>query len=361
MTALRTSAVLLSWAFWWGATLVLGAPHRLFVSNERSGDVSVIDGDTRALISTIPVGKRPRGIQLSRDGTRVLIALSGSPRLGPGADRERAASAKPDKSADGIGLLNLASLRLEKKISVGSDPEQFAISRDGGRIFVSNEDEATASCWDLESGKNIFRTRVSDEPEGVALHPTRNEVYITCEERGEVFILDATSGKELARFTPGGRPRTIAFSPDGARAFVPLEVKSSIAVIDASAHSELPAIPINGTGMLPMCGVVTPDGRTLFVSTGRGNSIAVVDLASQSHVASIPVGQRPWGIALSPDATILYSANGASDDVSVIDVSARKEIARIKVGAGPWGIAVAPKVTRTCDRIRLARRIALAR
>src|SRR5690606_32426008 len=138
--------------------------HRLFVSNERSGDVSVIDGASHEVIATVPVGKRPRGIHVAPDQSRVYVALSGSPRMGPGADPERARTVKADKSADGIGIVDARELRFVRKLFVGSDPETFALSRDGRRLFVSNEDEAMASCWDIETGENIFRTAVSEEP-----------------------------------------------------------------------------------------------------------------------------------------------------------------------------------------------------
>src|SRR3954469_19266400 len=53
------------------------------VSNERSGDVTVIkDGKP---IATIPAGKRPRGIHASPDGSSLYVALSGSPITGPPA------------------------------------------------------------------------------------------------------------------------------------------------------------------------------------------------------------------------------------------------------------------------------------
>jgi YVTN family beta-propeller protein len=58
----------------------------VFVSNERSGDVTVIDGSTDAVVATFPVGKRPRGIQATPDGQRVFVTLSGSPRVAPGVD-----------------------------------------------------------------------------------------------------------------------------------------------------------------------------------------------------------------------------------------------------------------------------------
>ena len=45
----------------------------VYVSNERSGDITVIDGASFQVIATIPVGKRPRGIHASPDGKTVYI------------------------------------------------------------------------------------------------------------------------------------------------------------------------------------------------------------------------------------------------------------------------------------------------
>ena len=44
--------------------------YLVFVSNERSGDVTVIDGATDEVVGTLPVGKRPRGIHATPDGRR---------------------------------------------------------------------------------------------------------------------------------------------------------------------------------------------------------------------------------------------------------------------------------------------------
>src|SRR4051794_20016533 len=185
-TAPDSTRWLAALSFFVGGWLVGGAEdrdHLVYVSNERSGDISVVDMASREVVATIPAGKRPRGIRLSPDGVSLFVALSGSPRLGPGADPERAKDAKADKSADGIGVIDLAGRRLIRKISVGSDPEQFVVSRDGTRLFVANEDEAAASGWAIANGERVFQAGVSGEPEGVALHPMRDELYITCEER----------------------------------------------------------------------------------------------------------------------------------------------------------------------------------
>src|SRR4051812_27299188 len=40
---------------------------RAYISNERSGDLTVVDLSTNQPIATIPVGKRPRGVHISAD------------------------------------------------------------------------------------------------------------------------------------------------------------------------------------------------------------------------------------------------------------------------------------------------------
>src|SRR5436190_10141817 len=93
-----------------------GLDYQICVSNEKSGDITVLDGATRKLVATIPVGKRPRGIIASPDGNRLYVALSGTPISGPPPldaqgnpilrkrkdDDDDDDENKADKSADGI-------------------------------------------------------------------------------------------------------------------------------------------------------------------------------------------------------------------------------------------------------------------
>src|SRR5213592_5020762 len=349
----------------WGiASFVVGAvmclakaestSYLVFVSNERSGDVSVIDGATNDVVATFKVGKRPRGIHGTPDGQRVFVTLSGSPRVAPGVDENRAPA---DKTADGLGVIDPLTHKLIDRWHAGSDPEQFAISKDGKFAFIANEDDATASIVDLSSGQSRGKVKVSAEPEGVGVNPANGDVYVTCEDKGEVFVIDPDQQRVIAKIDTGGRPRSVAFLPDGLRAYVACENGGYVAVIDVKSHQLLSKIQLP-TGSLPMGTAVSKDGKELYVSTGRGNAVAIIDTqkadaqrspllsargegeGEESIVTMVPVGNRAWGIALDPSGSKLYTANGASNDVSVVDVKSRKELRRIKVGDGPWGIAI---------------------
>ena len=49
----------------------------VYVTNEQSGDLSVVDAATQTVVSTIKLGKRPRGLVASPDRALLYIAHSG--------------------------------------------------------------------------------------------------------------------------------------------------------------------------------------------------------------------------------------------------------------------------------------------
>src|SRR5262245_40913036 len=119
-------------------------PYLVYVTNEGSGDMSVIDPSQSQPVDTIPLGKRPRGIHPS--GNLIYVALSGSPSAPPGVDESTLPP--PDRSADGIGVVDVAQNKLLRKIDAGSDPEEFALRRAGQLVYVSNEDAGSVSFVD---------------------------------------------------------------------------------------------------------------------------------------------------------------------------------------------------------------------
>lgn len=324
--------------------LAPGSPL-VYVSDETGTSVVVVDPIGKTVLQKISVGKRPRGLKISPDGTKLLVALSGSPIGGPGVDESKLPPA--DRAADGIGVIDLATHSVIKKYDSGSDPESFDISQDGKMIFVSNEDTGEMTALDLASGDIKAKVKVGEEPEGVTTGPDGKVVFVSCEGTNEVVAIDTTTFKVLGRIPTGPRPRSIAFSKDGAMGFVGSENSGTLTVFDTKTRkvkktitlprpTEPGAIPPRPMGLQ-----VSPDGATLYVSLGRAQSVAVIDVATQTYKSTIAsVGARPWGIGISADGTKLYTANGPSGDISIVDVASGKTEAKVPTGGSPWGIAV---------------------
>lgn len=346
------------------------ADWQIFVSNEKSNDITVIDGADLKVIATVPVGKRPRGIHASPDNRHVYVAVSGTPIESPppldaqgnpifqhrkdagGADKDDDDDdAAADKAADGIAIVDVEQLESTGKLNGGSDPEEFALSHDGSRIYASNEDTKTASVVNIASGKVERILLVSQEPEGVATTPDGRHFFVTCETGGDIFVYDTEKFDNTGHFKVSPRPRSVDFLPAGDIAFVPSESVGELNVIDVAAARVLKTITLPA-GSRPMKVRVAAAGDRVYVSNGRAGTISVIDAHSYALLDTIRVGTRPWGLALSPDGKYLYSANGPSNDISVVDLSTDEEIARVKAGGSPWGVAVVP-VSATASRPRM--------
>jgi YVTN family beta-propeller protein len=316
------------------------SPERVYVTNERSGSLSVIEAASGKVTADLPLGKRPRGLKLSPDGALLYVALSGSPIAGPGVDESKLPPA--DKGADGIGVVDLRSLKLLRVLRGVSDPEQLAVSGDGKKLFIASEDTGRALVIDAADGRTLASLVVGGEPEGVTISPDGRFVYVTSEEDHRVSVIDVATNKVVKSVNVGQRPRVTEFSRDGRLAFVSGENDGTITVIDAVRHEVLRVIRLQGALMRPVGMAVSADAATLYVATGRGGQLLAVDVASGRILRQVAVGPRPWGVALSGDGRRLYTANGSSNDVSIVDTASFAVVAKVPVGESPWGLIAAP-------------------
>jgi YVTN family beta-propeller protein len=311
---------------------------QVYVSNEVSGDLSIMDASTFA-VNTVHLGKRARGIHASPDGTKIYIALSGSPIAGPNVDESKLPP--PDKSADAIAEFDVATRKVTRMLQAGSDPENFAVAPDGKTIYVSNEDDEGVSFLDIASGKLTKTIKTGEEPEGVSVSPDGRFVYSTNEADGTVTVIDIGAGKLAKTIKVGRRPRNVVFTPDGKHAWVNAENDGTIGYLDTVKNELVETIPLGKPGEIkPMGMELSPDAAKLYVSTGRGKMVFVINTATNKPMTSFEVGQRPWGIAVSADGKTLYSANGPSNDISIVDLTSNTVLRKIPVGQGPWGVIV---------------------
>jgi PQQ-dependent catabolism-associated beta-propeller protein len=300
----------------------------VLVTNEGSGDVTVIDVASLRAVARIRVGSRPRGIRLSPDGRLAYVALSDD---APQVESDR----------DAIAVVDVRTGSLLARHAAGSDPEAFAVSPDGRTLYVSNEDAGTATITDVATGEARATLVVGIEPEGVAVSPDGRWVYVTAETSNTVSVIDTRVDEVVASFMVEVRPRAAAFSPDGRWAWVSNEISGTLSLVDVSRHAVVASVAL-GEGAKPVGVVVSPDGRRVYVASGHSGMLDVVDAATRRLVAQVPVGRRPWGVDVTSDGRWIATANGPSDDVTLVDAATLQVVARVSAGRLPWGVAATP-------------------
>jgi YVTN family beta-propeller protein len=308
----------------------------LWVSNEGSGDVALVDAASGEVVSRVPVGTRPRGLRLARDGGLLYAAVSGSPAGNVAAPVRSAA----DRGVDGIAVVDVVTRRVVSILPSGHDPENFDLVPGGRLLVVSSEETASAAVVDLEAGRIAARVGVGAGPAGVTAAPDGGLVAIAGAHSLE--LVDPVAGRVVGRVRTCARPRAAVFTPDGALAFAACEEGAAVAVVDTVARAPAGEIALPA-GSRPLALALAPDGRRLFVSNGRAGTVSAVDVPSRRVLAtSAPFGDRAGGIALAPDGARLYVADGPANAVAVLDARTLELVGRIPEGELPCDLAVVP-------------------
>src|ERR1700754_490295 len=97
-----------------------GWGYMAYVTNERDNTLSEIDLEQMKTVKTVPVGQRPRGITVTRDGGEILVCASDD---------------------DTIQIIDPKTLKVVGDLPSGPDPETFALHGSGNPLYVSNEND----------------------------------------------------------------------------------------------------------------------------------------------------------------------------------------------------------------------------
>ena len=309
-----------------GCALAGGAARAetVYVSDEQANVIHVIHAPDWTRTDRIAVGRRPRGLALSRDGRRLYVAASNDNR---------------------IDVVDIATRKVVDTLPSGPDPERFALSPDGRWLYVANEDDSLVSFVDIAAKKIVREVEVGAEPEGIAVSPDGRWVVCTSETASLAHVIDARSGKLVDSIPVGTRPRDAVFSADGRQLWVSSETRATVAVFAMPERRLLHTIDFDRDDGAPA--TVQAVGMALsptraFIALGRGNAVAEVDPKTFAIRRYFPAGNRNWGIALDAGAQRLYAANGLSGDVTVIDVASNRVATTLRTGGKPWGVVVAP-------------------
>ncbi len=363
-TLLAASAVSTTWAAGTGY---------LFVSSEKDHAVSVLDGDSYALVKQIRTAARPRHLQFTPDRSRIYVACG---------------------DGDAIDVIDVARLELVDRIGPIGDPEAFEFSPDGETLYISLEDDAQLGILNLrayfagreekpeltvaevtegggddddaeedeeggeededEEGENndngveiegMSTVEVGEEPEGILVSPDGKTVFVTSEVANMVHVVDTASASIRANIVAGNRPRRFALTPGGDSLWVTNELSGSVSVVDLDTMQVSDTVEFKPKGfrpedVTPVGITMTGDGQTAFVALGRANHVAVVDVASRDVEDYILVGSRAWNTTLTRDESRLVVANGLSDDISVIDTATRRVVKSVPVGRVPYAVLI---------------------
>ena len=196
--------------------------------NEGSGTVSVIDTATDKVTATLNFGKKPRGIAISADGTRLylsdqtanaLVVVDIAKRRDDrdacrSAIRRRRSTCRPTASGssaaieenDQVVIVDTAALKVDRSIKMkGKNPEHAVFSPDGKWLYVSAEEADSVDIVDVAKGEVVKSVKVGDRPRGIGFLPDGTRAYVAAENADTVNVFDTATHDVIARIKAGSR------------------------------------------------------------------------------------------------------------------------------------------------------------
>jgi YVTN family beta-propeller protein len=292
---------------------------RVYVPNEHSGTVSVIDPVAMKVIDQIKVGKYPQHVGPSPDMTKLYVNDEGLTEIDPRTGK----------------VLRVIKVEM---------PYNLYFTPDGTRAIVVAEDLHRLDFYAYPEW--TFIRSVSIPWKGIDhLDFSADGTYLiaTTEFDGVIVKVDLREMAIVASAKVAKLPVDVRLCPDGAHFFISDQGRHGVILFDAVAMREVGFLP-TGRGTHGL--TISRDTRSLYVSERQGGRITVIDTVNHRITAQWFVGGSPDMLQVSPDGRQLWTGDRFLDTVRVIDTASGKVIAQIKVGKAPHGLTYFPQPGR---------------
>jgi YVTN family beta-propeller protein len=284
--------------------------NTIYVANELSNTVSVIDGATNAVTATVGVGTSPNGIAVNPTTDLIYVANNG---------------------AGTVSVIDGATDAVTATIPVGLFPEGVAVNPVTDRIYVTNGSTRvgvgscgnsvpyTVSVIDGVSNSVTTTILVGICPFGVAVNPSTNLVYVVNEFPGAVSVVDAATNMVTASISVGGflkPPKAVAVDAQTNTVYV-TATSGEVSVINGATNT-ITANVVAGNG--PIGVAVDPSKHTLYVADQGQSAISVINTATNTfttNIGKVAGIVSPAAVAVNPRTNFVYVADSGSNSVTV--------------------------------------------
>ncbi len=310
---------------------VAGARTLVYVPENRSNEVSVIDPATFTVVDRFPAQEEPQHVVPSYDLKTLYVAEDRVP-------------------GGGLTPIDPKTGRPGKRILV-QDVYNLYFTPDGRYGVVVAEEYRRLDFYDPHTWK--LQTSVSmPDCEGVNhldFTADGKQALIACEFANRMEVLDVGSLKVVRSFgltqAPDGMPQDTRLAPDGRTFYVADMMAGGVYLFSGDATRQLGFL---ATGQGAHGVYFSRDGARMFVTNRDEGTITVADPATAKVITtwSIPGGGSPDMGAVSADGSQLWLSGRYHGEVYVLSTVDGRLLARIPVGSGPHGLTFWPQPGR---------------
>jgi YVTN family beta-propeller protein len=301
---------------------VASIPPRVYVPNNYSNTVDVIDPKTFRIMRSFSVGIAPQHVTPSWDLRHLYVGNTYSNTL----------TVIDPRTARPIRTIPLP------------DPYNLYFTPNGRLAIDVAERLQTLFFYDPHTWRPRGSVRIPwSGPDHLDFSRNGRYLLISTEFAGEIVKVNIPERRVVGSVHVGGSPVDVKLAADGSVFYVANQIRGGVSILDPHAMKEIGFIP-TGTGAHGFC--VSRDGTELYVSNRLGGTISVIRFATNRVVATWRVGGSPDMLQVSADGRFLWVSNRYDASVSVISTRTGRVLHTIAVGNEPHGITLFPQPGR---------------
>ena len=313
------------------SSAVASIPPRVYVPDEASGTVVVINPKTFKILFRYPVGASPEHVTPDWDLKRLYVEAAFGGRL---------AIIDP-KTGRAVGHHTVPG---PYNLYFTLDGRMAIVVLDSARSGVAHGGQRQLRFYDRQTWRLI---KALDVPYAGADHLDFSAdgtfFLLSTEYTGRLVKVDVETMRITGVLKVGGQPIDVRLAPDGRDFYVANQGKNGVSIIDAARLRQV-AFVRTGRGAHGLA--ISRDARSLYVTNRRAGTLSVIDFATRMVVRTWRIGGTPDMIAVSPDGRQLWISNRYGGTISVVDASDGHVIKLIRVGGRPHGLAYFPQPGR---------------
>lgn len=251
---------------------------QLWATNLASGRISVIDTDAMETVASIYTGNRAHVVTLTNDNRHAWVANIGN---------------------DTISIIDTKIFRILGTIPVTKGPMGIAFSKDGRFAYVSSKDKMV-NVIDTAAHQVIKRIPVGANPHFLVLGPN-GRIWGTNTGSQELYIIDTNTNEIVHTVEVGPAPQQIAFAfkgTAGPNAYVTVAGLNKVIMVNASSGQPTIRGQID-VGEGPNGIWANSVGTRLYVGHTRSNDVRIIDTGTNQILATVPVGRKPIRVVAS--------------------------------------------------------------
>ena len=252
-----------------------------------------------------------------------------------------------------VSILDTETDKVQDRINVGIFPYGIDINPLNNRVYVTNRGSNTVSVIDGSINSKLADIAVGKSPVGVVVNPSANWIYVTNLNDGTISVIDGISNEVIDTISVGKAPYAIEVNPLFNKIYVADIIKNTISVIDGETNKISANISV-GKRPTGLEIDLTKGRNKLYVANHDSDSISVIDIVTNKVIDSISsVGDSPVGMAINPITNKLYISNIGSNTVSVIDTKAlNSRYVSDKTKTDEMPIPIATTTTTTAAKVK---------